>query len=156
MVPMVFLLFIFISSCVQIEIRDKKPTAPKYTPKPQEAVKPKEQPVVVPMPVKGTPTKSERGYFIKTACGEFFRALENGKVLYAGDDLKSHGLVVMVEQENGYIAVYTKAGNLFVKKGEMVKKAQVLGRVGRDRENCGIGFELRLQDGSPINFEFSR
>jgi len=160
----VFLLFIFISSCVQIEIRDKRPTAPRYTPKPQEAPKPKELPrnipredqVVVAMPVKGTPVKSGRGYFINTSCDEFFRALENGKVLYAGDDLKVYGLVVMVEQENGYISVYTRAGSLFVKKGERVKKSQVLGSVGKYGRECGIGFELRLQDGSPISFEFSR
>ncbi|WP_333785264.1 peptidoglycan DD-metalloendopeptidase family protein [Thermocrinis sp.] len=164
MVPIVFLLFIFISSCVQIEIREKRPTAPRYTPKPQEAPEPKEppkdlpkeKPVVAPMPVKGTPLKSGRGYFINTSCNEFFRALENGKVLYAEDDLKGYGLVVMVEQENGYISVYTRAGSLFVKKGERVKKSQVLGKVGKHKENCGIGFELRLQDGSPISFEFSR
>ncbi|WP_448583362.1 peptidoglycan DD-metalloendopeptidase family protein [Thermocrinis sp.] len=93
---------------------------------------------------------------MKTSCDEFFRALDNGRVLYAGDDIKSYGLVVMVEQENGYISVYTRAGSLFVKKGEKVKNAQVLGKVGRHGEKCGIGFELRLQDGSPVSFEFAK
>jgi septal ring factor EnvC (AmiA/AmiB activator) len=50
-------------------------------------------------------------------------------VLYAGDDLKGYGWVVMVEQEDGYITVYTRAERVFVKKGESVKKSQVLGRL---------------------------
>jgi septal ring factor EnvC (AmiA/AmiB activator) len=154
---------------VQIEIRDRRPPVyrkqettpqpPKEIPKPKEPsreqeVKPPIKEILkVPMPVKGVPIKSQRGYFIKTSCDEFFRAIEKGKVLYAGDDLKSYSWVVMVEQEDGYITVYTMAERLFVKKGESVKKGQVLGKVGKQGQDCGIGFELRLKDGSPINFE---
>ncbi|WP_448583358.1 hypothetical protein [Thermocrinis sp.] len=73
MILTVFLLFIYISSCVQIEIRDKRPTAPRYIPKPQETPKPKEPPkeipkedrIVVAMPVKGTPERSGRGILHK-------------------------------------------------------------------------------------------
>jgi septal ring factor EnvC (AmiA/AmiB activator) len=195
----VFLLIIFINSCVQIEIRDREPPVyrkqetppkpPKEVPKPKEPTrepkettrepketsKPKEptrEPEVkpptvgreqevkpptagvprVPMPVKGIPIRTHRGYFIKSACDEFFRAVERGKVIYAGDDLKNYGWVVMVEQEDGYISVYTRAERVFVKKGENVKKGQVLGKVGKQGKDCGIGFELRLKNGSPINF----
>jgi septal ring factor EnvC (AmiA/AmiB activator) len=68
-------------------------------------------------------------------------------VLYTLGDL------VMVEQEDGYITVYTRAERVFVKKGESVKKGQVLGKVGKQGQDCGIGFELRLKDSSPVNFE---
>jgi murein DD-endopeptidase MepM/ murein hydrolase activator NlpD len=164
-----FLLITFINSCVQIEIRDRRPPVyrkqetppkpPKEVPKPKEPTREPEvkPPTVevpkVPMPVKGVPIRSHRGYFIKSSCDEFFRAVEKGKVLYAGDDLKGYGWVVMVEQEDGYITVYTRAERVFVKKGESVKKGQVLGKVGKQGQDCGIGFELRLKDGSPINFE---
>lgn len=166
----IFLLIISINSCVQIEIRDRRPPVykkqetpsqpTKKVPKPKETTKePKVKPPTtgvpkVPMPVKGVPVRSYRGYFIKSSCDEFFRAVERGKVLYAGNDLKSYGWVVIVEQEDGYITVYTKAERVFVKKGEIVKKGQVLGKVGKQGQECGIGFELRLKDGSPINFEF--
>ncbi len=164
-----FLLIASINSCVQIEIKDRRPpvyikqeTPPQPTkevPKPKETTRKPEvkQPTAevpkVPMPVKGVPIRSQRGYFIKSSCDEFFRAVERGKVLYAGDDLKGYGWVVMVEQKDGYITVYTRAERVFVKKGESVKKGQVLGKVGRQEQGCGIGFELRLKDGSPINFE---
>jgi hypothetical protein len=156
----VFLLITSISSCVQIEIRDRRPPVyrkqetPPEPPKREPEVKPPTAEVPkVPMPVKGFPIRSHRGYFIKSSCDEFFRAVERGKVLYAGDDLKGYGWVVIVEQEDGYITVYTKAERVFVKKGESVKKGQVLGKVGKQGQDCGIGFELRLKDGSPINFE---
>jgi len=132
---------------------------PKEAPKPKEPtrepeVKPPTAEVPkVPMPVKGVPIRTQRGYFIKSSCDEFFRAVERGRVFYAGDDLKGYGWMVMVEQEDGYITVYTGAERVFVKKGESVKKAQVLGKVGKQGQDCGIGFELRLKDGSPINFE---
>ncbi len=167
-----FLFITFISSCVQIEIRDRIPTqyrkqetpsqSPKEIQKPKEPTRtpetetPTSKIPKVPMPVKGVPVKSHRGYFIKTSCEEFFRAIERGKVLYAGDDLKSYGWVVMVDQEDEYITVYTKAERLFVKKGDRVARSQVLGKVGRQGQDCGIGFELRLKDGSPIGFEFLR
>jgi Membrane-bound metallopeptidase len=154
---------------VQIEGRDRKLSVSRKQetpPQPQKEVqKPKEptreqevkSPTAgvprVPMPVKGVPIRSHRGYFIKSSCDEFFRAVERGKVLYAGDDLKGYGWVVMVEQEDGYITVYTKAERVFVKKGESVKKGQMLGKVGKQGQDCGIGFELRLKDGSPTNFE---
>ncbi|MFZ8784312.1 hypothetical protein [Thermocrinis sp.] len=43
------------------------------------------------MPVKSVPIRTQRGYFIKSSCDESFRAVEKGKVLYAGDDLKGYG-----------------------------------------------------------------
>ncbi|WP_448587441.1 peptidoglycan DD-metalloendopeptidase family protein [Thermocrinis sp.] len=171
---------------MHIEIRERRPQTTKQVPKPQETPKPREQPkkpvpkeelprVLTPVngeqpkkpvpkeelprvltPVNGVPVKSGRGYFIKTSCDEFFRSVEEGRVLYAGDDLKGYSWVIMVDQTNGYISVYTKAGNVLVKKGERVRKGQVLGKVGGHDRECGIGFELRLQDGSPVSFELVR
>jgi len=140
----VFLLIIFINSCVQIEIRDRRPPVyrkqetlsqpTKETPKPKEPAREQEvKPLTVevpkvPMPVKGVPIRTQRGYFIKSSCDESFRAVEKGKVLYAGDNLKGYGWVVIVEQEDGYITVYTRAERVFVKKGESVKRVRCLER----------------------------
>jgi hypothetical protein len=76
--------------------QETPPQPPKEAPKPKEpAREPEVKPPTevkppsvevprVPMPVKGVPIRSHRGYFIKSACDEFFRAVERGKVLYAG------------------------------------------------------------------------
>ncbi len=107
-------------------------------------------------PVRGSYERKERGYYIRTLCDEFFRSVEDGTVLYAGNDLKRYSWVIMVEQVDGYISVYARAGSSFVKKGEKVRKAQVLGKVGREGNLCGILYELRAKDGSPLSFELER
>ncbi len=107
----------------------------------------------VKLPVKGKVERAERGVFIRTSCNEFFRAVEDGKVIYSGNSLRQYDWVVMISQKDGFISVYAKASNSFVKKGETVKKSQVLGKVGRSGDTCGILYELRTEDGSPIRFE---
>ncbi|SHK30546.1 peptidoglycan DD-metalloendopeptidase family protein [Thermocrinis minervae] len=101
--------------------------------------------------------KEAKGYWIETSCDEFFRAVEDGQVLYAGNDLKSYGWVLIVKHKDGYMSVYTYASDLLVKRrGEAVKKNQPLGKVGRRDESCGILYELRFPDGSPVKFELER
>ncbi|MEJ7555212.1 MAG: M23 family metallopeptidase [Aquificaceae bacterium] len=167
MKPIAFLLLTFLSACgiVQIEIRDKSPQREvKKTQTPQErkpttqqreepTTKPQGETLRVAMPVRGKIARTERGYFITTSCDEFFRSVSNGRVLYAGDDIRNMGWVVMVDSEDGYIYVYARAGGSLVKKGETVRRGQPLGRVGNSGDSCGILFEVRDQEGRPVNFE---
>ena len=167
MKPLTILLFIFLSSCgiVHIEIRDKRPAqetkkAHKET-KPSTAVETRKEETPslqrenlrVQLPVRGRLTKTERGYYITTSCGEFYRSVSDGKVLYSGDDIRGYGWVVMVESEDGLVYVYAKAESSLVKRGERVKRGQPLGRVGNSQEGCGLLFEIRDQKGKPISFE---
>ncbi len=167
MKPIAFLLLTFLSACgiVQIEIRDKSPQREvKKTQTPQErkpttqqreepTTKPQGETLRVAMPVRGKIARTERGYFITTSCDEFFRSVSNGRVLYAGNDIRNMGWVVMVDSEDGYIYVYARAGGSLVKRGETVKSGQPLGRVGNSGDSCGILFEVRDQEGRPVNFE---
>ncbi len=163
MKPIALLLLISLSGCglIHIEIRDRKPQEKRVeTPKAQVRTAPtekKEAPrgevLKVSMPVKGKITRSERGYFIGTSCDEFFRSVSDGRVLYAGDDIRNMGWVVMVEAEDGYVYVYAKAGSSFVKKREAVRKGQPLGKVGNSGDGCGVLFEVRDKEGKPVSFE---
>ncbi|ADC88797.1 Peptidase M23 [Thermocrinis albus DSM 14484] len=147
---LILLLLIFIEACsvLQVEIRDR-PTRPKTTHREEYQV------LRVAMPVYGSVMRDERGVFIKTNCGEFFRSVQEGTVLYAGSDLKTYGEVLVVNHGD-FMTVYKYGRNLLVRKGERIRKGQVLGQVGRWRGQCGIGFEVRDQEGSPIRFEFLR
>ncbi|MFN3947684.1 MAG: peptidoglycan DD-metalloendopeptidase family protein [Aquificaceae bacterium] len=162
--PLILLFLIFLSGCgiVRIEIRDKTPTtkqdartAPqekkRETPRAQQ-----EKPdfVRVPMPVRGKASPKERGYYINTSCDEFFRSVSDGRVLYAGNDIGNYRWVVMVEGKDDLVYVYAMADSLFVKRGEVVRRWQVLGKVGSNREGCGLLFEIRDKEGRPIRFEF--
>ncbi len=167
MKPIVFLLLIFLSACsiVQVEIRDRSPQREvKKTQTPQErkpTTQQREEPTTKPqggtlrvaMPVRGKIARTERGYFITTSCDEFFRSVSDGRVLYVGDDIRNMGWVVMVDSGDGYVYVYAKAGSSLVKRGETVRRGQPLGRVGNSGDSCGILFEVRDQEGRPVNFE---
>lgn len=160
MKPLSLLLLIFLSACsiVQIEIRDRKPstTHKTYTKREQpqkQELKTKNTPVLISSPVKGRAVRTERGYFIVTSCGEFFRSVSDGRVLYAGDDIKNYGWVVMVDGGDGFVYVYGYAESLLVRRGENVRKGQPLGKVGKGSDDCGILFEVRDVEGKPLSFE---
>ncbi|MFN3599617.1 MAG: murein hydrolase activator EnvC family protein [Aquificaceae bacterium] len=166
MKPLIVLSFIFLSGCgiLHIEIRDKTPAKTTtqrqkedLQEKKKEAPKPsQEKPASlrVPMPVKGKTTPTERGYYITTSCNEFFRSVSDGRVLYAGDDIKNYRWIVMVESNEGLVYVYAMVDSLLVKRGEGVKRGQPLGKVGKNKETCGLLFEIRDQEGRPVSFEF--
>ncbi len=102
------------------------------------------------IPVKGEIKSAGRGFFIKTKCGNFVRAVESGKVVYSGRDIESYGWVVIVEQEDGFASVYGKLGRPWVRTGERVKRRQVIGKAGKSREGCGMYYELRNSLGEPV------
>ncbi|MFN3813531.1 MAG: peptidoglycan DD-metalloendopeptidase family protein [Aquificaceae bacterium] len=161
MKAILLLSIISLSSCglVHIEFREKTPQKREKSAGREEQTREKGpvwEPLSVKPPVKGRPIKLRRGYFIETSCDDFFRSINQGKVLYSGDDIKSYSWLVIIEQVDGYVAVYGKANRIFVKKGERVKKEQVLGKVGREGERCGIFFDIRNKDGMPVSFEFER
>ncbi|RMH79937.1 MAG: M23 family peptidase [Acidobacteria bacterium] len=150
MKPMSLLLLIFLSACglVHVEIRDRETKKKRK----EEIVRQERVDIKLPLPVKGKPEKTERGYYIKSSCDEFFRSISDGRVLYSGNDIKGYGWVVMVESEEGYIIVYAKADSTLVRRGEAIRRNQVLGKVGKGGEDCGILFEVRDREGKPISF----
>jgi murein DD-endopeptidase MepM/ murein hydrolase activator NlpD len=62
--------------------------------------------------------------------GTPIKAAEEGVVAYAGNELKGYGNLVLVRHSNGFVTAYAHASELSVKKGETVKRGQVLGKAG--------------------------
>ena len=130
------LLGLLVSSCAYMPAKvevEKKPEVPVYL-----------------APVSGERLKQGRGVFIKTRCDEFFRSVGEGKVVYVGKDVENFGWVLMVRQTDGFVAVYGKVKDPWVRMGERVRTRQVLGRVGKTRRGCGLYFELRNLRGDPV------
>jgi murein DD-endopeptidase MepM/ murein hydrolase activator NlpD len=59
------------------------------------------------------------------------KAAEEGVVAYAGNELKGFGNLVLVRHANGYVTAYAHAKELLVKRGEQVKRGQVIARSGQ-------------------------
>ena len=72
-------------------------------------------------------------------------ATENGTVLYANEGLRTYGKMVLLQHPNGMVSAYAHNGYLLVRKGEKVKKGQVIATSGQSGnvESPQVHFELR-------------
>lgn len=71
------------------------------------------------------------GINITVPHGTPIKAAEDGVVAYAGSELKGYGNLVLVRHTNGFVTAYAHASELAVKKGETVKRGQVIGKAGQ-------------------------
>jgi murein DD-endopeptidase MepM/ murein hydrolase activator NlpD len=59
------------------------------------------------------------------------KAAEDGVVAYAGNELKGYGNLVLIPHSNGYVTAYAHAKELMVKRGDPVKRGQVIANAGQ-------------------------
>lgn len=73
------------------------------------------------------------------------RAAEGGTVVHADDALKGYGKLVLIRHPNGYVSVYAHNGELNVKRGESVKRGQVIAKSGQSGNVTApqLHFEIR-------------
>ena len=58
------------------------------------------------------------------------KAAEDGTVAYAGNELKVYGNLVLIRHSNGYVTAYAHASEILVKRGDAVKRGQVIAHSG--------------------------
>ena len=63
--------------------------------------------------------------------GTSIRAAADGVVAYAGNELKGYGNLVLIRHEDGYVTAYAHASELFVKRGDTVKRGDVIAKAGQ-------------------------
>jgi murein DD-endopeptidase MepM/ murein hydrolase activator NlpD len=80
------------------------------------------------------------------------KAAEGGTVAYAGEELKGYGKLVLVRHPNGWVSAYAHNGELMVKRGETIKRGQVVAKSGQSGNVSSpqLHFELR-QGSSPVD-----
>jgi murein DD-endopeptidase MepM/ murein hydrolase activator NlpD len=59
------------------------------------------------------------------------KAADDGVVAYAGNELKGYGNLVLVRHSNGLVTAYAHASELMVKRGDNVKRGQVIAKSGQ-------------------------
>lgn len=59
------------------------------------------------------------------------KAADDGTVAYAGNELKGYGNLVLIRHANGYVTAYAHASELLVKRGDTVKRGQVIAKSGQ-------------------------
>jgi murein DD-endopeptidase MepM/ murein hydrolase activator NlpD len=95
--------------------------------------------------IQGFKSGGNDGINISVPSGTSVRAAESGTVVYSGDGLKGYGNLVLIKHPNGFVTAYGNNGELDVKRGETVKRGQVIAKSG-DTGNVNspqLHFELR-------------
>jgi murein DD-endopeptidase MepM/ murein hydrolase activator NlpD len=95
--------------------------------------------------IQGFKAGGNDGINISVPAGTSVRAAEAGVVVYSGDGLKGYGNLVLIKHPNGFVTAYGNNGELDVKRGDQVKRGQVIAKSG-DTGNVNapqLHFELR-------------
>jgi len=70
------------------------------------------------------------GIDLEMANGTPVKAADDGIVTYAGDELQSYGKLVLIRHGTGYVTAYAHANDILVKKGDLIKRGQIIARSG--------------------------
>jgi murein DD-endopeptidase MepM/ murein hydrolase activator NlpD len=100
--------------------------------------------------------KSNDGINLAVPEGTPVKAAEDGVVAYAGNELKGYGNLVLVRHSNGYVTAYAHASELLVKRGDSIKRGQVIAKSGQSGEVGSPQLHFEIRKGSnpvdPLQF----
>lgn len=96
--------------------------------------------------------KANDGINVAVPEGTPVKAAEDGVVAYSGNELKGYGNLVLVRHSNGYVTAYAHASELMVKRGETIKRGQIIAKSGQSGEVTSpqLHFEIR-KGSSPVD-----
>jgi murein DD-endopeptidase MepM/ murein hydrolase activator NlpD len=88
--------------------------------------------------------------------GASVRAAEGGIVAYAGNELKGYGNLVLIRHAGGYVTAYAHAKELFVKRGDTVKRGDVIAKAGQTGSVSSPQLHFEVRKGAtamdPVKF----
>ena len=127
------------------------PQATAYAPAPATAAA---QPVGFRWPAKGRViagfggSGGNEGINIAVPEGTSVKAAEDGTVAYAGSEVKGYGKLVLIRHDNGYVSAYAHNGEIGVKRGDKVKRGQVVAKSGQSGNVTSPQLHFEIRRGS--------
>jgi murein DD-endopeptidase MepM/ murein hydrolase activator NlpD len=105
-------------------------------------------------PVRGPIVAGCRSTFdaidIAAPKGTIVKASADGTVLYAGNELKGYGVLVLISHGNGWTTMYAYNTEALVKHGDQVQRGQSIARVGDVGSSPQLHFEI-IRRGKSVN-----
>lgn len=92
--------------------------------------------------------KQNDGINLAVPEGTPIRAAESGTVAYAGSELAGYGNLVLIRHAEGWVTAYAHASDLMVKKGDVVRRGQVVARAGRSGDVSAPQLHFEVRRGS--------
>jgi murein DD-endopeptidase MepM/ murein hydrolase activator NlpD len=98
--------------------------------------------------IQGFKAGGNDGINIAVPEGTSVKAAEAGVVAYAGSELKGYGNLVLIRHPNGFVSAYANNGELEVKRGETVKRGQIIAKSGQSGNVSSPQLHFELRKGS--------
>lgn len=85
------------------------------------------------------------GINIQAAKGAPVKAAENGVVVYASNEMKGYGNMVLIRHADRWMTAYSHMDSISIKRGDTVKRGQAIGTVGMTGsvDTPQLHFEIR-------------
>ena len=100
--------------------------------------------------------KANDGINLAVPEGTPVKAAEDGVVAYSGNELRGYGNLVLVRHSNGYVTAYAHASELMVKRGDTIKRGQIIAKSGQSGEVGSPQLHFEIRKGSvpvdPLQF----
>jgi murein DD-endopeptidase MepM/ murein hydrolase activator NlpD len=100
--------------------------------------------------------KANDGINLAVPEGTPVKAADDGVVAYSGNELKGYGNLVLIRHANGYVTAYAHASELLVKRGDTIKRGQIIAKSGQSGEVGSPQLHFEIRKGSnpvdPLQF----
>ncbi len=96
--------------------------------------------------------KHNDGINVAVPKGTSIKAAENGVVAYAGNELEPYGNLILIRHANNWVTAYAHNDKLLVKRGDTVRRGQIIGKAGQSGNVSQPQLHFELRKGSkPVN-----
>ncbi|MBQ3695371.1 MAG: peptidoglycan DD-metalloendopeptidase family protein [Alphaproteobacteria bacterium] len=94
-----------------------------------------------------TENAHNEGINIAGKIGDPIKAADSGQVVYAGNELKGYGNLMLIKHKDGWITAYAHNDKLLVKKGDQVARGQKIATMGKtgNVKTPQLHFEVRYK-----------
>lgn len=90
------------------------------------------------------PQEGKKGITISGEVGQEIKSIAKGKVIYAGEELKGFGKLIIIKHEDNILSVYGHNRELLVVEGQKVDAGEVISTMGdTGTDKVKLHFEIR-------------
>lgn len=101
------------------------------------------------------PDDGMKGILIEGSLGQEVKSIAKGRVIYAGEDLKGYGKLIIIKHDDDILSVYGHNRELLVTEGQKISAGEVISTMGEtDDGKIHLHFEIRKSGLSvnPMNY----
>ncbi len=98
--------------------------------------------------ISGFGSAGNEGINIAVPEGTPVKAAETGTVAYAGSEVKGYGNLVLIRHDNGLVSAYAHNGEITVKRGDKIKRGQVVAKSGQSGNVTSPQLHFEIRKGS--------